>query len=310
MSTYVAGSDRQHTYETVGIKEDISDVIGLISPYDTPNYSQFRKTDAKQTNVQWQEDALRPPAANAQVEGIDTVIGDAGLTTMLVNYTQIFEESARVSGTIEAVELYGRASEMDYQVMKKAREVRRDIEYALCGSGQVGAAGSVSVARQLKSMQGLISAATTSDNGGTPRAFAEALVLAVHQATYEIGGDPTQLQVTPSHSIVVANFAYASGRSRDITNESRIVNKVDLYVSPFGELSVVTNKWLRASDAFLLEVDRWYLPQLRPMSSTPLAKTGDNEKRLINCELTVAHENRAASGLITDLTTAGGAPTT
>lgn len=302
---YVAGSDRQVTYETVGIKEDISDVIGLISPYDTPNYSQFRKTVAKQTVVSWQEDALRAPAGNAAVEGAETTIGDVGLTTMLTNYTQIFEESARVSGTMEAVELYGRASEMDYQVMKKAREVRRDIEYALCGSGQAAAAGSSSVARQLEGMQGLIAAATTNDNGGTPRAFTEALLLAVHQATYQIGGDPNQLQVTPAHSIVVANFAYASGRSREISTESRIVNKVDLYVSPFGELSVVTNKWLRSSDAFLLEVDRWYLPELRPMSSTPLAKTGDNEKRLINCELTVAHENRAASGLITDLTASG-----
>jgi hypothetical protein len=305
MSTYVAGSDRQVTYETVGIKEDISDVIGLISPYDTPNYSQFRKTGAKQTVVQWQEDALRAPAGNAAVEGADTTIGDVGLTTLLTNYTQIFEESARVSGTMEAVELYGRASEMDYQVMKKAREVRRDIEHALCGTAQAAVAGNSVTARQLGSMQSLIAAATTDDNGAVLRPFTEALVLAVHQATYEIGGDPTQLQVSPAHSVIVANFAYASGRQRDFANESRIVNKVDLYVSPFGELSVVTNKWLKGNDAFLLEVDRWYLPELRPMSSTPLAKTGDNEKRLINCELTVAHENRAASGLITDLTLTG-----
>lgn len=305
MSTYVAGSDRQVTYETIGIKEDISDVIGLISPYDTPNYSQFRKTGAKQTVVQWQEDALRPPAGNAAVEGAETVIGDVGLTSMLSNYTQIFEESARVSGTMEAVELYGRASEMDYQVMKKAREVRRDIEHALVGTGQAAVAGNSATARQLGSVQSLIAAGTTSLNGGTARAFSEALLLATHQATYVVGGDPNQLQVTPSHSIVVANFAYAAGRSRDISNESRLVNKVDLYVSPFGELSVVTNKWLRAEDALLLEVDRWYIPELRPMSSTPLAKTGDNEKRLINCELTVAHENRAASGRIGDLTATG-----
>lgn len=302
---YVAGSDNQSTYETVGIKEDISDVIGLISPYDTPNYSQFRKTGAKQTLVQWQEDALRAPAANAQVEGADTTIGDVGLTTMLQNYTQIFEESARVSGTMGAVDLYGRANEMDYQVMKKAREVRRDIEFALCGNAQAAAAGDASTARQLGSMQTLIAAATTSANGAVLRPYTEALVLAVHEATYNQGGDPTQLQVTPAHSLVIADFAYASGRSRDISSESRIVNKVDLYVSPFGELSVVTNRWLKSSDSFLLEVDRWYIPELRPMSSIELAKTGDNEKRLINCELTVAHENRAASGLITDLTATG-----
>lgn len=303
--SYTAGSDRQVTYETVGIKEDISDVIGLISPYDTPNYSQFRKTGAKQTVVSWQEDALRPPAGNAAVEGAETTIGDVGLTSMLTNYTQIFEESARVSGTMEAVELYGRASEMDYQVMKKAREVRRDIEHAFVGTDQTAVAGSSAVARQLGGVQSLIAAGTTLDNGAVLRAFTEGLVLAAHQATYTVGGDPNQLQVTPSHSIVVANFAYSAGRERDIGSESRLVNKVDLYVSPFGELSVVTNKWLKANDALLLEVDRWYIPELRPMSSTPLAKTGDNEKRLINCELTLAHENRSASALITDLTATG-----
>ena len=302
---YSAGSDRQVTYETVGIKEDVSDIIGLISPYDTPCYSQFRKTDAKQTTVEWQEDALRPPAANAKVEGAETVIGDVGLTTMLSNYTQIFEESARTSGTVEAVELYGRASEMDYQVMKKAREVRRDIEFAFVGSQQVKAAGTASVARQLAGVQAQIAAANTFDNTGTLRAFTEALVLSAHQAAYNAGGDPNQLMVTPAHSIVVANFAAASGRNRDITDKTRIVNKVDLYVSPFGELSVVTNRWLHAENALLLETDRWFIPVLRPMSSTPLAKTGDNEKRMINAELTLGHENRLCSALIDDLTVTG-----
>lgn len=304
--SYTAGSDRQVTYETVGIKEDISDVIGMISPYDTPCYSQFRKTDAKQTTVEWQEDGLRAPAANAKVEGAETTIGDVGITTMRSNYTQIFEESARVSGTMENVELYGRASEMDYQVMKKAREVRRDIEHAFVGTQQTAAAGDASTARQLAGVQAQIAAGNTLSNSGTPRAFTEALVLSAHNAAYDEGGDPNQLMVTPAHSLVVADFAAASGRSRDFDTGTKIVNKVDLYVSPFGELSVVTNRWLNAEDALLLETDRWFVPVLRPMSSTPLAKTGDNEKRMINCELTLGHENRLASARITDLTATGG----
>jgi hypothetical protein len=305
--TYTAGTDRQVTYQTVGIKEDVSDIIGLISPYDTPNYSQFRKTDAKQTVVQWQEDALRPPAANAKVEGAETTIAVTGITTMLTNYTQIFEESARTSGTVQAVDLYGRANEMDYQVMKKAREVRRDIERAFVGSRQTAVAGNATTARQLASVQAQIATANTFLHAtpGTLRAFTEAMVLAAHQAAFNAGGDPNQLQVTPAHSIVVANFAAASGRSRDITDKTRIVNKVDLYVSPFGELSVVTNRWLHANDALLLETDRWFIPVLRPMASTPLAKTGDNEKRMINCELTLGHENRLASARVGDLTATG-----
>ena len=303
---YDAITAPQTTYDTTGIKEDVSDIIGLISPYDTPCYSQFRKTTAMQTTVQWQEDFLRDPADNINLESEDpTDVAATGNPTMQSNFTQIFDEYAQVSGTMQAVELYGRSNEMDYQVMKKAREVRRDIEYALCGVVQAGTIGDKTTARQLKSMGTLVDAGVTDDNAGTPRAYTEDLVLAVHELVFNKGGDPNQLLVTPAHSIAVANFAYATGRSRDVENETRLVNKVDLYASPFGELSVVIDRWLAADDSYLLEVDRWYLPVLRPMVSEPLAKTGDSEKRLITCELTVAQENTEASGRIADLTATG-----
>lgn len=290
------------TYTAVGEVEDVSDIIGLISPYDTPCYSSFRKEDAHNTLVQWQEDALRAPAVNAKVEALDpTVIAPYDPTVMKDNVTQIFEESAQVSGTMLAVDLYGRANEMDYQVLKKGREVRRDIEYAFVGSQQTKVAGSAGVARQLASVQALIAATTTDDNGGTPRAFDEAQVLAVHQLCYENGGDPNVMMVPPSKSVEVANFAYSAGRSRDIRNDKTLVNVVDLYVSPFGELSVVTNKWQNDEDVLLLEMDRWFIPTLRPISSTQLAKTGDSDKKLINGELSLGVENGLSSGRITDL---------
>ena len=294
------------TYAQVGIVEDVSDVIGLISPWDTPCYSSFSKRGAKNTLVEWQEDELRAPAANAVVEGKETVIGNWNPTVMVQNRTQIFEESAQVSGTAAAVDLYGRASEMDWQVLKKGREIRRDIEHAFVGTQQAKADGNSSTARQLASVQALISASTTDSNTNTPRAFSEAQVLAVHKACYETGGDPDTLLVTPSHALVVADFAYRTAssvavRERDIGNSTEIVNVVERYRSPFGTLSVVIDRWLNAEDSVLLEMSRWSIPTLRPLTSTPLAKTGDSEKRLINVELSLAHENRKASGLITDL---------
>jgi hypothetical protein len=291
------------TYAQVGEVEDVSDIIGLISPFDTPCYSSFRKEDAHNTLVQWQEDSLRAPATNAKVEALDpTVIAPYDPTVMKSNNTQIFEESAQVSGTMLAVDLYGRANEMDYQVLKKGRELRRDIEFAFVGSQQTAVAGSSAVARQLASVQALIAAGTTAANGGTPRAFTEALVLAVHQLTYEAGGDPGVMMVPPAKAVEVANFAYASGRQRELENDFRtIVNVVDLYVSPFGEMSVVTNKWQNDEDVLLLEMDRWFVPTLRPISSTQLAKTGDTDKKLINAELSLGVENGLSSGRITDL---------
>lgn len=321
-TTYVPGAAAASNYavthqEIIGDKEDIADLIGLISPYDTPNYSQFRKTSAIQPVVQWQIDELRAPAANAVAEGFDVVqnvtaneyekeLNPGTLTGMRINYTQIFSETAKVSGTMLNTETYGRANELDYQIMKRGLEVRRDIEYALAGEqgdNAAGDAGGTDLARSLIGMQGLMDQVST----GVARGLTEAEILSLHEDIYLQGGDPNQMQVTPAHAVSVANFAYDTGRERDIQNETRLVNVVSMYTSPFGEMSVVTNKWMRGpnisaaadtSQVFLIEVDRWWLAELRPMTTEPLSKIGDAERRLITCELTVCHENPNASGYI------------
>ncbi|GAF77142.1 unnamed protein product [marine sediment metagenome] len=113
--------DVWNTHDGMGEKEDISSIIGLISPYDTPNYSQFRKSDAIQPVHQWQTDVLRAPAANGAVEGFESTVAPGSNTGMLVNYTQIFTDNAAVSGTALSTEFYGRANELDYQVMKRGQ---------------------------------------------------------------------------------------------------------------------------------------------------------------------------------------------
>ena len=60
---------KYQTYQTVGIREDIADIIYSISPTETPFMSGVGKTKATNTLHQWQTDALAPVAANAQAEG-------------------------------------------------------------------------------------------------------------------------------------------------------------------------------------------------------------------------------------------------
>jgi hypothetical protein len=57
------------TYDTVGIREDLADIIYSISPTETPCYVWVAKTKATNTSHQWQTDALAAVAANAAVEG-------------------------------------------------------------------------------------------------------------------------------------------------------------------------------------------------------------------------------------------------
>jgi hypothetical protein len=57
------------SYDAVGIREDLSNVIYNVSPEETPFYSKAKKTSAKNTLVEWQTDSLRASAANAHIEG-------------------------------------------------------------------------------------------------------------------------------------------------------------------------------------------------------------------------------------------------
>lgn len=298
------------SYDQVGKKEDIEDIIYDISPTLTPFTSSIGTSTASAVLHQWQEDELAAVGTNAVAEGADAGTASADTTTLKSAYTQIFSKVVQTSGTADVVEKYGRGSELQYQIAKKGKEMRRDIEHAFVGAGQAGGSGANdtgtdnadnSTIRTLTSAQDQIDSTTTSTSGSN-RAFTETLLLDTLQDVYEAGGDPNQIQVTPSHSLVVAGFAASSGRTRDIESGTKLVNAVDLYVSPFGECAVVPNRFLDANSCLVLDTEYWSRAVLRPMQTIVLAKTGDSDKRQMLTEQTLVCENSKASGLIEALT--------
>lgn len=289
------------TFDQVGKREDIEDIIYDISPTTTPMLSSIGTSTASATLHQWLQDSLAPVASNAKVEGADA--GNASTITQTVKTanTQIFDKVVQVSGTAEAVGTYGRSSDLAYAIAKAGKEVKRDIEHSFVGLSQAGTAGNGSTARQLTSAANQINAATT-NTAGSNRTFTEALLLDVLQKCYEEGGEPNQVQVTPSHSVIVAGFATASGRQRDFATGTTLVNAVDVIISPFGQVSVVPNRFLNANTVLVLDTEYWSRAVLRPMQTVVLAKTGDSDKRQMLTELTLVCENDKASGKIDALT--------
>lgn len=285
------------TYNQVGKKEDIEDIIYDISPTLTPFTSSIGSSSASATLHQWQQSELAAVGTNAAVEGADAGAASNNTTTLKNANTQIFTKVVQSSGTSEAVDTYGRSSDLQMNIAMKGKEMRRDIEHAFVGALQAGTAGNGTTARQLTSAQNQIDSSTTS-TAGSNRAFTETLLLGVLQDVYEAGGDPNQIQVTPSHSVTVANFAASAGRERDFSTGTKIVNSVDLYVSPFGECSVVPNRFLQANTCLVLDTEYWSRAVLRPMQTIVLAKQGDSDKRQMLTELTLVCENDKASGLI------------
>ena len=303
------------TYQEVGIKEDISDIISNISPTATPFQSSIGKESVSNTLFQWQEDSLASTAENARVEGSD--FSDATLTptTMRSNYTQIQSHTIKVSATSDAVDAYGRAKETAYQLSKKAAEFKRDIEFNLVGNrasgGNNAAAGSSSAARFTANCWGNDAAGNAvianKVDAGTSATLSEANILSLGDALYDDGAEASILMIKPADSTVIAGYtrsAVGSGNARQehFSNGGRtLVNVVDVYISPYGEYRVVMNRFMRPDVAFLYDPSDWKIAELRPMTRELLAKTGDADTHALVTEYGLKHANYNLSGYIYDL---------
>lgn len=302
------------TYTEIGIKENISDIITNISPRKTPFVSSIGSEKVHQPIYQWQEDSLRAVSATTQVEGADASEITVAPTVMRSNYTAIFSEAVKVSGSIQATAAYGRAKELAYQMSKSAGALKRDVENAFVGTAAAANAGGAAVARVTAGAQQMITGAGTStfaaQSGNvwymnTGVNLTETVLVNAIQSAFIAGGDPTRILVTPSNSVVLASFASASGRYRVVSepsngNKTALVNAVNLYVSPFGEQVVELDRFLKAKHTLIYDPDMWSQATLRPWTRENLAKVGDSERQLIVGEFGLKHKNFAASALVLD----------
>lgn len=308
------------TYTAIGQREDLSDVIYNISPTDTPFMSSIGKTKATATYHEWQTDSLAAAALGGAVEGADASTITASPTTRIGNRTQIFTKSVAVAGTLEAVDKAGRKSEKAYQLAKVSAELKRNIELTLL-SNQVAATGNSSTARTLGGLQAWLntngdfgtdgvagSGGTTARTNGTNRTFTEAILKTVVAEVYTSGGTPKVLMVNPTHKQTVSAFAgIAAQRYVAPSNEpTTIIGAADVYMSDFGTISVVPNRFMNSTNAgnetaFLVDPDMAAVAYLRPFQTIELAKTGDSEKTQLLAELTLEVKNEAAHGIVADL---------
>lgn len=294
-----------YSYDQVGKKEDVSDIITNITPTKVPFQSMIGSEKVKNTLFQWQEDELRAVQVNAKVEGFTASDATLSPTTMRSNVTQIMEKTIKVSETADAIDTYGRARESAYQLSKAGAELRRDLEHAFVGTGQTRVDGDSSTARKFNGFQAQVASSLinyTGATGGVANALDETIVLATLQELYDGGADPSVLMVTPSNSLIVAAFAKAAGRYREIENggpaDRAIINAIDLYVSPFGEVKVVLNRFLKAGDTLVFDPEMWKQCTLRNWTRETLAKDGDNMKMMIVGEFSLKHKNQKASAVI------------
>jgi len=309
------------TYTAIGQREDLSDVIYNISPTETPFLNSVGKSKATAVYHEWQTDSLAAVnVSNYAVEGATASDATIGVTTRVGNRTQISQKTIKISGTLDAVNKAGRKSEKAYQLAKASSEIKRDME-AILLSNQVASAGNSSTARVLGGLQTWLntsysggtsgtagSLGTTARVTGTDRAFTATLLNTVMQSAYTAGGSPTMLLVTPAQKVVASTFTGIATRYRDVpaNQQAQIVNAADVYVSDFGVIQIVPDRFIPNIDAddtaFLLDTEMAAVAYLRPFQTNELSKVGDAELTQLLVEYTLEVKNEAAHGIISDLT--------
>jgi hypothetical protein len=307
-----------NAYDAIGQREDLTDVIYNISPTETPFMSSIGKTKATAVYHEWQTDSLAAATTNnAAVEGADASDATLSPTVRLGNYTQILQKTIKVSGTLDTVNKAGRKSEKAYQLAKASQEIKRDLETILLSNQGRDAGSTNSAARKMGSLLSWIKTNSSAQtNGGDPttigvstrtdgntRTFTEALLKEVVAEVFTSGGTPSVLMVGAAGKQKVSSFSGIGATRFNVTGAkpSTIIGAADIYVSDFGNMSVVPNRFMRTRDALILDPEYAAIAYLRPFMTNELAKAGDADKTQILVECTLEVKNEAAHGIVADL---------
>ena len=300
-------------YDLVGLAEDVEDIIFNISPTDTPLLTMAKRKKVTAINHQWQTDSLAAAGANRSIEGDDSTYATASPTTMLSNYAQIAKKTVIVSGTADAVRKYGRKEEFAYQIAKKGKELKRDMEFAIV-QNQVSSAGGSGTARSSAGIEVMIinrQLGTNNTTGTTPgyaagvwgavtdgtaATMVETDLVGALELAWQDGGDPSVILVNSTLKKRIASFAGASAYAGVSVNQGRtaqgvVVGGVDLYISDFGEHKIKLDRFMRTGTVLCLDPEYVSVGFLRPIKFEERAKTGDATRGEILTEFTFIAEN-------------------
>lgn len=319
-------TNSQNTYAAIGIREDLTNIVALIDPQETPLISNIGTGPAcKQTVHEWQVQTLAAAVkTNAVLEGDDNVSAAAATARVrLKNYTTISKKVGSVTGTMGVVDVAGIGSELDNQKMLKAVELRRDMEVMLADNVAYAVGGTTTV-RQAAGLGGYITNTDTTASGGpslvtacagtgadkwiltnaTARALSLTALNGAVQAAFIAGGKPNLVLMSPKQKTNFSNLTLQSslGGAAQIRynmngiKPGALIGTVDTWLSNFSQLEVGVDVQY-ASDSgttngldvtcHLLDTRHAAVCYLRPMFTEDLAKTGDANKFEVIAEYTL-----------------------
>jgi len=321
--------DTTNTGSGVSNREDLTDVLTILAPEETPILSSANKQKASATKVEWTVDSLSAPSTAGIAEGADvtTFTDQFAGRARLGNRVQKFRRDYKVSDLQEAVDSVGPAKVAQAEA-KAIRELKRDIEASLAsantqttedGAGAVNrlgglgdwiqnAAGSANVPAAFQTPAASIADVTD----GT---FAETELNSLISSIFKVTGSTNNLMLVADTALRqdISDFARIGGASGDSVRsvnyggESGTIKlSVDLYQSDHGIVSVVNANPdcmpVQAGTAgmagYLVNPEYYGVHELIPMGSSRLPNLGGGERGFVDCALTLGVYHPGAHGKI------------
>jgi len=304
------------TYMAKGNREDLSNSIYNIDPFDTPVMSMARRRNVKNRTFDWQTEFL--PVVdpnNAQLEGFELARSAATPTVRLTNVAQISKRDATVTGSQEASDAAGKGSEMGHQMAMASKVLKSDIEtiftsrqarddgadsttprkteaiaHWLGRATNKAAAVAGAVVGVVAGLPVLATDAFAAVAGASQVALTEVMVNDAMQKAYLNGAKPTNLIVPPGIKRTVSTFQGRTS-SQVLVGKTEVVATVDVIATDFGRIKVMPSMWIPSDVGYLIDPDFLALGYFRNFRSLQIAKIGDAETRVILAEWGVEMRN-------------------
>ena len=331
-----------NTYDTtnpgsgVSNREDLTDVLSILAPEETPILSSLNKQKANATFVEWTVDSLADPVTAGIREGADvgTFTDKFAGRARLGNYVQKFRRDFQVSDLQEAVDSVGPAKIAQAEA-KSIRELKRDIEATLASANDRAVENGTDTAYGLRGLGDWLDSAGPSDVPAGFRTPAASIYTTTEAGTTEFGeealndiitsifeqtGSTNDLMLVADTGLrrVIADFARTSGSSdnsvRNVNfdgGSGQITLRVDMYESDHGMVSIVNGNpscmpnfggSTANSSGYLINPEYAGIHELIALGSTRLPNQGGGERGYVDCALTLGVYHPQAHGLIQDVT--------
>ena len=321
--------DTTNTGSAVSNREDLTDVLTILAPEETPILSSANKERASATVVEWTVDTLAAPSTAGISEGADVAAFTDKFASRakLSNRIQKFRRDYMVSDLQEAVDSVGPAKIAQAEA-KAIRELKRDVEATLAGTQDSATEDGAGTANALRGLGDWLDsngpsdvpaafrtpAASIKDQSGT--AITESEFNTIIASIFKVTGSTNNLMMVADVGVrqTISDFARTSGGTNDVYrsvnydgNSGSIKLSVDLYESDHGVISIVnanpdcmpTTTPVNET-AYLVNPEYYGVHELIPMGSTRLPNLGGGERGFVDCALTLGVYHPGAHGKITD----------